>query len=80
MNEKRTQTNEREREQCWKGGNVTVKDLHLSPFFFLFCLFVIKMKEFKLQTDIKACQYIHTYRWNSNKDITCETKTSRVTV
>lgn len=38
------------------------------------------MKEFKLQTDIKACQYIHTYRCSSNKDITCETKTSRESV
>ncbi len=68
----------RERES-WKGGTVKgqISTYHRS---FLFCLFVIKMKEFKLQTDIKACQYIHTYRCNSNKDITCETKTSRESV
>lgn len=76
FNEKRTQTNERERERdgkevLWKGRSPPIAIL-----FFSFCLFVIKIKEFKLQTDIKACQYIHAHHCSSNKDITCETKTS----
>lgn len=68
----------RERES-WKEGTVKgqISTYHHS---FLFYLFVIKMKEFKLQTDIKACQYIHAHHCSSNKDITCETKTSRESV
>jgi len=67
----------RERERELERRYCKRADLHLSQFFvFLFSLFDIKIKEFKLQTDIKACQYIQAHHCSSNKDITCETKTS----